>query len=181
MSKKKRTAKKHNPLKSQQRHAQANMEEIRTSSWYAGGSWQQNVGTIAGNFEHPSLFSPAVAKRIMEQKNQWSCLFISFIDDGHQLYTKAEETDPISRFVTRQQAEQIIEPQLQRFAAKQHRQHCISTSWFMMPVPDADLIGMQHDIADLLEAEGAANPAYCNLASDMRWNEIEQRQQEQAA
>jgi hypothetical protein len=181
VSKKKRPAKKHNPLKNQQMKAQTNLEQIRASSWYAGGSWQESIGTVAGNFDYPALFTPAVAKRIMNQKNQWSCLFIAFIDDGYQLYTKAEEVEPITRFVTRRQAEQIIEPKLQLFRENQHRQHCISISWFMVPAPDADLLAIQSQIADLLETEGAADPILCGLASDQRWTEIEQRQAQQEA
>lgn len=162
--------KKYIPHKAQQRL----MEEIRATAWYAGGSWQDKVGTISGNFDYPTLFTPELAKRIINQKNQWSCLLVAFMDNGTEVYTKCLQPESITEHVTRLEAERIIQPQLDAWRDAQDSKQIISISWFMVPNPDLDLLGIKSQIADILENHGAADRVLCELAYESRVKDIEQ-------
>lgn len=153
-------------------------EEIRATAWYAGGSWQESVGTIAGNFDYPEEFSPLIAKQIIEQKNQWACLLVAFIDNGQEVYTKCHQPESIRRHVTRQDAELIIEPHLYAWRDAQNAHQLISISWFMVPNPDIDLLALKSEIADILEQHGAADRLLCELAGDLRATDIERLEQQ---
>ena len=147
-------------------------QQIKTSSWFAGGHWQSGVGTVCGNFEYPHLFDEHLAQRIINQKNQWSILIVGHLNGGHGVFVKAEQLQPLESHVTRLEAERYVEPNLHRFADSQNRNHLISASWFMVPVPGVDLIGQLEAIDDLLRAEGAADRLTCHLSSEQRIKEI---------
>jgi hypothetical protein len=153
-------------------------EQIRATAWYAGGSWQESVGTIAGNFDYPNEFCPVVAKQIIEQKNQWACLLVAFMDIGTEVYTKCRQTDSIWQHTTREAAERIIEPQLHAWRDAQNANQIISISWFMVPNPSIDLLELKSEIASILEQHGAADRLLCELAGDLRMNDIERIEKE---
>ena len=164
------------PHKNQQRLR----EKIRASTWFAGGSWQENVATICGNFEYPHLLSPQLAKQFINQKNAWSCLLVAFMNGANEQWIKAEQlTNPALRqHIDRTTAEHIIQPELERFRDEQNARHIISVSWFMVPVPDVDLLSQRSAIADLLESEGAANKLLCELAYEQRAADIDRLEAE---
>lgn len=149
------------------------LEQIRATSWYAGGSWQDSIGTIAGNFDYQEEFTPMVAKQIINQKNQWSCLLVAFVDNGQEIYTKCLQTESIWHHVTRQEAERIIEPQLYAWRDAQNANQIISISWFMVPNPGLDLLELKSDIADILESHGASDRVLCELAAERRAADID--------
>lgn len=148
-------------------------QQIKDSSWFAGGHWQAGVGTVCGNYEYPELFDEHLAQRIINQKNQWSILLVAHLDAGRGVFVKAEQLEPLANHVSRLEAERYVEPELHRFAGSQNRNHLISASWFMVPVPGVDLIGQIEAINDLLRAEGAADRLTCHLSSERRIKEIE--------
>ncbi len=92
---------------------------------------------------------------------------------GLGVFVKAEQLEPLAHHVPRSEAERYVEPQLYRFADSQNRNHLISASWFMVPVPGVDLIGQLEAIDDLLLEEGAADKLTCHLSSELRIKEIE--------
>ena len=155
-------------------------EKIRASTWFAGGSWQENVATICGNFEYPHLLSPQLAKQFINQKNAWSCLLVAFMNGANEQWIKAEQlTNPALRqHIDRTTAERIIQPELERFRDEQNARHIISVSWFMVPVPDVDLLSQRSAIADLLESEGAGNKLLCELAYEQRAADIDRLEAE---
>lgn len=156
-------------------------QQIKESSWFAGGHWQTGVGTVCGNYDFPHLFDEHLAQRIINQKNRWSILLVAHLDAGQGVFVKAEQLDPLVNHVPRSEAERYVEPQLYRFADSQNRKHLISASWFMVPVPDVDLIGQLEAIDDLLRAEGAADRLTCHLSSEQRMKEIERLDAEKVA
>lgn len=155
-------------------------EKIRATTWFAGGSWQENVSTVAGNFQYPSLLSPELARQFINQKNAWSCLLMAFMDSGIEQWTRAEQLNnpELNQHITRTEAEAIVQPELERFRDEHNARHLISVSWFMVPCPGVDLLSQRTAIADLLESEGAANKLLCELAYEQRAADIDRLENE---
>lgn len=135
--------KKHVPHK----RAQRNLEEIRATTWFAGGHWQDAMGSITGNFDYEINSKTALA--IQRMKNQWSYMLVCYLDTHSGIVAKCQEGH-INQHSDRSTVEKTIQAAIDRFAQNQDKNSFLSISWFMIPQPSLNMIAIKDTILDIL-------------------------------